>query len=167
LGDRFATTGQATPVDMLLEASRLTPLAVHASQLFGEGPTASLTIKATTGKMQKRALAPNIQITHTPFFPIVVCHRNLVTTRTDCHLILVRTVEMENCLFTSLLHTTPSHNELWQIQQVSDCDLFDLLDCLPHAHLDGPGGIFRRLDNNRQQGYVRHLLASSKVQGGE
>jgi hypothetical protein len=99
---------------MLLEAPRLAPLAVHASQLFGERPTASLTIKATTGKVQKRALAPNIQITHTAVLAIMVRHRNLMAARTDSYLFPMHTVQMDDFLFTAPLQPIAGHYELGQ-----------------------------------------------------
>ena len=68
---RFDRTTQAMTIDMPFEPSRVAPLGIETNQSLGEGTTAMYTLEKTTGKVQKRAFPPDIQIAHASRLPFM------------------------------------------------------------------------------------------------
>jgi hypothetical protein len=155
-----ASCAQAAVIDVLLETPHMASPTVHTGQLLGERSTTGLTVKATAGKVQKRALAPDVQVAHTALFPIMKRRRYLSASRTDGHAITMNTVKVQNRLLPATFDSVLRHNELGQIQQLANGESFDFVDNLPHRHLGCAGSVLQRLDNIGQQGYTNHVWAS-------
>jgi hypothetical protein len=93
----------ASLIDVSLKDRGLPPILFNPRQRLSEGLLASVTAKATRGKVQERHLAPNVQVPHTTHLALMQRCRDFATPWTDGHLISMLADDVHNSLVIQLL----------------------------------------------------------------
>ncbi len=90
-------------VDVSLKGRGLPSLLFNPGQLLREGLLAFVTTKATRGKVQKRHLAPDVQVSNTAYLTLVQRGRDFAAPWTDGHSMSVFADDVHNSSIALLL----------------------------------------------------------------
>jgi hypothetical protein len=136
---------------MFLEARGLPPLSVHEGHFFGKRTATVFALKAARYEMQKRLLAPHIEVADAPMLFLVDCRGKGATVSAQGNLFTMGAPKMENFVLSFPPDCVHLHHQRRNAQQLGQRLIGNLFEvCLANS-LHGSGGVLYEWNDVGQQ----------------